>query len=166
MQSALGSPPRSAKLPWWSTSGSALRDRGFTRTADARGHRHSVRAHPDATHELNRSTYVLNTPLSATDPSGYLSSGMYSASWRRWCRPTSPGTPTTPALTPPRSAWRSVRALGADLTRPDGLFLGERSFAGIVIARTSLESLMTKSKISPDGLDGSNGRIAAMCRRD
>jgi hypothetical protein len=66
----------------------------------------------------------------------------------------------------PYSAISSVRVLGADLTRPEGVFLGERSFAGIVIARESLEEMLAKSKMTSEGLDGTNGRIAAMCRRD
>lgn len=66
----------------------------------------------------------------------------------------------------PYGAISSVRVLGADLTRPEGVFLGERSFAGIVIARESLEEMLAKSKMTSEGLDGTNGRIAAMCRRE
>ena len=59
-----------------------------------------------------------------------------------------------------------VRALGDDLTQPEAVFLGERSFAGILIARSTIDEMLTKSKISAPGLDGENGRVAAMCRRD
>jgi hypothetical protein len=60
----------------------------------------------------------------------------------------------------------NVRLLGPDITRPDGVFLGERSFLGILISRNDMAELLKKARMSADAAEFTNGRISVICGRD
>lgn len=60
----------------------------------------------------------------------------------------------------------SIRIIGTNSAEPHGIFLGNRSFLGILVARKDMHSLLLESKITLDALEITNGRVAVICGRD
>jgi hypothetical protein len=60
----------------------------------------------------------------------------------------------------------SVRLLGQDESSPVGVFIGTRSFEGIVIAKMSLDDLQQRAKLTFDASQVFDKRVAVICRSD
>jgi hypothetical protein len=58
----------------------------------------------------------------------------------------------------------SIRLLGSDFRSPEGIFIGQRSYLGIIVARTDLRATLKSARIQIT--DFENGRVAVMCGRD
>lgn len=56
-----------------------------------------------------------------------------------------------------------VRILGPDQYKPDAVFIGARSFKGLVVTRGELLSSLQGTDVKPEWLDRIEKRVATMC---
>lgn len=56
-----------------------------------------------------------------------------------------------------------VRLIGSNLSDPLGVFIGQSSYRGIIIARNNLADTATAGRLSIKALSGQRGRVALVC---
>lgn len=57
-----------------------------------------------------------------------------------------------------------IRLIGADAAHPDAVFFANRAYAGILVVRDDLESILSRERIASDEILASRARLAAICR--
>lgn len=76
------------------------------------------------------------------------------------------GVAPPPFLRGPTNAIRRVRPVGPDESLPAAIFIGERSFAGLIIARHAVTGDLASAGIDATALVAVNGRVGVMCRNE
>ena len=99
------------------------------------------------------------------EPSDFDSSGGLVGPGRRSVK-RDIGLEVPEAVFPTQDWIMTMRPLGPNSDSPEGIFIGERSFLGILIARGSLSDLLQKTGMSSDVSELTNGRVAVICGRD
>lgn len=59
-----------------------------------------------------------------------------------------------------------VRLLGDDPSVPDAIFIGRKSFLGLIVARGQLSEAVKRLGISPQYISATNDRVAVLCFQD
>ena len=64
----------------------------------------------------------------------------------------------------PRSAFNiEVRLIGDDINDPIGVFFGQSSYRGVIIAKSSIEDAVNAGKIELAALSARRGRVGLVC---
>lgn len=56
-----------------------------------------------------------------------------------------------------------VRLIGSDRSNPVGIFIGQSSYRGVIIGRSSLDDVLVPARVEPHAVEARRGRVGLVC---